>query len=155
MNAQKRTTQKQAIKCLAHVIQQRLFLLRSKLNLSSPCCPYLRICSNKQEIVTCTVRSGCFRELRNRHVVCTCVPPQVLRLSERLIREHSHGCLRPAENSWVFRGMLAILISFGRDIKSRWSLLLSGVYARGSKISHTGGKCVTCSGLTNSGEGQL
>ena len=36
--------------------------------------------------------------------------------------------------------------SFGRDTKSRWSLL-SGVYARGSKISHTGGKCVTCRGL--------
>ena len=33
--------------------------------------------------------------------------------------------------------------------------LLSGVYARGSKKSHTGGKCVTCSGLTNSREGQL
>ena len=42
-------------------------------------------------------------------------------------------------------------VSFGRDTKSRWSLL-SGVYARGSKISHTGGKCVTCSGLTNSRE---
>ena len=27
---------------------------------------------------------------------------------------------------------------------------LSGVYARGSKRSHTGGKRVTCSGLTNS-----
>ena len=26
---------------------------------------------------------------------------------------------------------------------------LSGVYASGSKSSHTGGKCVTCSGLTN------
>ena len=40
-------------------------------------------------------------------------------------------------------------MSFGRDTKSRWALL-SGVYVRGSKISHTGGKCVTCSGLTNS-----
>ena len=39
-------------------------------------------------------------------------------------------------------------VSFGRDTKSRW-FLLSGVYARGSKRSHTGGKCVTCSGLTN------
>ena len=29
------------------------------------------------------------------------------------------------------------------------------VYARGSKRSHTGGKCVTCSGLSNSREGQL
>ena len=37
-------------------------------------------------------------------------------------------------------------VSFGRDTKSRWSLL-SGAYARGSKISHTGGKCVTCCGL--------
>ena len=36
-------------------------------------------------------------------------------------------------------------VSFGRDTKSRWSLL-SGVY---------GGKCVTCSGLTNSREEQL
>ena len=45
-------------------------------------------------------------------------------------------------------------VSFGRDTKSRWSLL-SGVYARGSKRSHTGGKCVTCSGLTNSREEQL
>ena len=45
-------------------------------------------------------------------------------------------------------------VSFGRDTKSRWSLL-SGVYARGSKRSHTGGKCVTCSGLTNSTEEQL
>ena len=26
----------------------------------------------------------------------------------------------------------------------------SGVYARGSKRFHTGGKCVTCNGLTNS-----
>ena len=46
-----------------------------------------------------------------------------------------------------------ICLSFGRDTKSRWSLL-SGVYARGSKRSHTGGKCVTCSGLPNSREAQ-
>ena len=31
-------------------------------------------------------------------------------------------------------------MSFGRDTKSRWSLL-PGVYARGSKRSHPGGKC--------------
>ena len=31
-------------------------------------------------------------------------------------------------------------------------VLLSGVYARGSKRSHTGGKCGTCSGFTNSRE---
>ena len=40
-------------------------------------------------------------------------------------------------------------VAFGRNTKSRWSLL-SGVYARGSKRSHTGGKFVTCSGVTNS-----
>ena len=45
-------------------------------------------------------------------------------------------------------------VSFGRDTKSRWSLL-SGVYARESKRSNTGGNCVTCSGLTISREGQL
>ena len=37
-------------------------------------------------------------------------------------------------------------VSIGRDTKSRWSLL-PGVYARGSKRSHTGGKSVTCRGL--------
>ena len=42
-----------------------------------------------------------------------------------------------------------ICLSFGRDTKSRW-FLLPGVYAGGSKRSHTGGKCVTCSELTNS-----
>ena len=41
-----------------------------------------------------------------------------------------------------------------KDTKSRWSLL-SGVYARGSERSHTGDKCVTCSGLTSSREVQL
>ena len=37
-------------------------------------------------------------------------------------------------------------VSFGRDTKSSWSLL-PGVYASGSKRSHTGGKCVTSRGL--------
>ena len=37
-------------------------------------------------------------------------------------------------------------VSFGRETKSRWSLL-PGVYTRGSKRSHTGGKYVTCRGL--------
>ena len=40
-------------------------------------------------------------------------------------------------------------VSFGRDTKSRWSLL-SGIYARGSKIFHTGGKCVACRELDHS-----
>ena len=61
--------------------------------------------------------------------------------------------LPPIRNIGIFVH-LTLPVSFGRDIKSRWSLL-SGVYARGSKRSHTGGKYVTCSGLTNSREGQL
>ena len=43
-------------------------------------------------------------------------------------------------------------MSFGRDTKSRLSLLSGGVYARGSTRSHTGGKFLTCSGLINSRE---
>ena len=46
---------------------------------------------------------------------------------------------------------LHLPVSFRRDTKSRWSPI-SGVYVKGSKRSHTGGKCVTCSGLTNSRE---
>ena len=38
-------------------------------------------------------------------------------------------------------------VFFGGDSKSRRSLL-SGVHARGSKRSHTRGKCLTCLGLT-------
>ena len=37
---------------------------------------------------------------------------------------------------------LHLPVSFGRDTKSRW-FFLSGVYARESKRSHTGGKCET------------
>ena len=51
--------------------------------------------------------------------------------------------------TWAILFAPHLPVSFGRDTKSRWSLL-SGVSARGSKRSHTGGKCVTCSGLTNS-----
>ena len=45
---------------------------------------------------------------------------------------------------------LTLSVSFGRDARSLepvGPLVISGVYARGSKRSHTGGKCVTCSGL--------
>lgn len=40
-------------------------------------------------------------------------------------------------------------VSFGWDTISRWSFL-SGVYARGSKRSHTERICITCHGLPNS-----
>ena len=39
--------------------------------------------------------------------------------------------------------------SLGRDTKNRLPLLY-GVYTRGSKKIPHGGKCATCSGLTNS-----
>ena len=61
--------------------------------------------------------------------------------------------LPPFRNLRQFRSP-HIALSFGRDTKRRLSLL-SGVFARGSKISHTEGKCVTCSGLTDSRGGQL
>ena len=60
--------------------------------------------------------------------------------------------LPPFRNLGSFH--LTLSVSFGRDTKSWWSLLY-GVYAKGSKISHTQGKYVICSGLTNSREGQL
>ena len=64
------------------------------------------------------------------------------------------------EGSWV-RILVEPLRNFGNSVystlpeyfrgktESRRSLL-SGVYARGSKISHTGDECVTCRGLHNS-----
>ena len=54
----------------------------------------------------------------------------------------------PAEAVWKLGNFLypTLPVSFRRDTKSRWSLL-SGVYARGSERSHTGGNC---RGLYNS-----
>ena len=49
-----------------------------------------------------------------------------------------------ASELWQFR-LPRLPVSFGRDSKSRWSLL-SGVYARGSKRSHQSAlECVTVS----------
>ena len=44
---------------------------------------------------------------------------------------------------WFSTLEIVYLCLSDETLKSRWSLL-SGVYARGSKRSHTGGKCVTC-----------
>ena len=61
---------------------------------------------------------------------------------------------RVFESCWGRLETLAISFTplcqcLSEETKTRWSLL-SGVYARGSKISHTGGDCVTCRGLHNS-----
>ena len=56
---------------------------------------------------------------------------------------------RAASELWQFRLNPTLPVSFRGDTINRHSLL-SGVYARGTKISHTGGKCVTCHGLHNS-----
>ena len=55
--------------------------------------------------------------------------------------------------TWAISFTRHFPVSFGRYTKSLRSLLF-GVYARGSK-SNSGGKCVTCSGLTNSSKEQL
>ena len=59
----------------------------------------------------------------------------------RTVNRGDGGSIPPAAVSKLsFTPHLCVFI--GRDTKRRWSLL-SGVYARGSKRSHTGGKCVT------------
>ena len=72
-------------------------------------------------------------------------------VERRTVNRGDGGSMPPTAVSklWQFLSPHICHVSFGRDTKSGWSLL-SGVYARGSKISHTGGKCVTCSKLTNS-----
>ena len=48
-----------------------------------------------------------------------------------------------------------ICLCLSEEILKADGPFLSSVYARGSKRSHTGGKFVTCNGLTNSRERQL
>ena len=47
--------------------------------------------------------------------------------------------------AFYIRDCVSLCLS-DETLNNHWSLL-PGVYARGSKISHTGGKCVTCRGL--------
>ena len=54
----------------------------------------------------------------------------------------------PLQNLRQFHSPHFVLVSFRRDTKSQ--SLLSGVYTRGTKRSHAGGKYVTCCGLTDS-----
>ena len=77
-------------------------------------------------------------------------------VERRTVNREDGGSIPPTAVSKLkqFHSPPHVSVGFGRDINNRWSLL-SGVYARGSETSHTGGKCVTCSGLTNSREGQL
>ena len=72
-------------------------------------------------------------------------------VEDRTVNRGDGGSIPPTAVSKLrqFRSPPQLPLSFGRDTNSRWSFL-SGVYARGSKRSHTGGKCVTCSGLKNS-----
>ena len=72
----------------------------------------------------------------------------------RTVNRGDGGSIPPTAVSKLRQFTPHLPVCFGRDTKSRWSLL-SGVYARGSKISHTGGKCVTRSGLINSTKEQL
>ena len=75
-------------------------------------------------------------------------------VERRTVNRGDSGSIPPTVlKLWQFR-LPHICLFFGREHK-RPVVFLSGVYARGSKRSHTGGRCVTCSGLTNSREGQL
>ena len=62
------------------------------------------------------------------------------------VRSRVQAWIIRCKNLALYIGDCESLCLSDETVKSRWSLL-SGVYARGSKISHTGGKCVTCRGL--------
>ena len=72
-------------------------------------------------------------------------------VEDRTVNRGDGGSIPPTAVSKrrQFRSPHICLCLLEGTLKSSWSLL-SGVYARGSKRSYTGGKCVTCSGLTNS-----
>ena len=78
-------------------------------------------------------------------------------LERRTFRSKGVGSKPPPPfRSWDNFVYPTVPVSFGRDSKSRWSLL-SGAYARGSKSPHTGKWKIknTCCGLTNSREGKF
>ena len=74
----------------------------------------------------------------------------------RTLNRRDGGSIPPTAFSKLrqFHSPHICLCLLEETLKIQW-FHLSGVNARGSKRSHTGGKCVTCSGLTNSREGQL
>ena len=74
-------------------------------------------------------------------------------VERRTVDQEGGGSIPPTAVSKLRQFHYPTYACLSEDTKSRW-YLLSGVYARGSKRSHTGGKCVTCSGLANS-RGQL
>ena len=55
--------------------------------------------------------------------------------SNRAVQGSNHAVATHSLRNFGNSVYPALLVSFGGDTKSRWSLL-SGVYARGSKISH-------------------
>ena len=71
-------------------------------------------------------------------------------VERRTVNRGDGGSVSPNADSKLrqFRSPHICLCLSEEILKSRWSLL-TGVYARESKLSHTGGKSVTCSGLTN------
>ena len=73
-------------------------------------------------------------------------------VERRTVNRGDGGSIPPTAVSKLRQFCLPhICLCLSEETKSQWSLL-SGVYARGSKRSHTGGKSGTCSGLTNSRE---
>ena len=124
----------------------------SRLALGSLCCPYnsmnlimIRGYLGKERRLLCRPNSG---------VNCKCVLIAISFVNGARRHTQSAGMAteetsNPDRADSELRNSVypALPVSFGGDTKSCRSLL-SGVYARGSKISHT--KCVTCRGLHNS-----
>ena len=63
-------------------------------------------------------------------------------VERRTVNRGDGGSIPPTDVSKLRQFLHPTFACLSEETKSRWSLL-SGVYARGSKISHTGGKCVT------------
>ena len=81
--------------------------------------------------------------LLNRNVLALSSWGVVAQWLERAADDRVVAGSNPTEAAWKLWQFPLLPVSFGRDTKSRWSLL-SGVYARASKRSYTGDKCVTC-----------
>ena len=73
-------------------------------------------------------------------------------IERRTVNRGDGGSIPPTAVSklWQFRLPHICLCLSKATLKAGGPTRLSGVYVRGSKRSHSGGKCVTCRGLSNS-----
>ena len=78
-------------------------------------------------------------------------------VEHRTVNRGDGGSIPPTAISKLrqFRSPHICLCLSEETLKAGGPFSLVSMPGRGSKRSHTGGKCVICSGLTNSREGQL